>query len=655
MTTDFCTEECKVIETKEEKQSCLDYNHTIIKISDEKEIEKAKKEYERNDKFTFQTYKKDLSITQTILDIKIIPLRPIFYHHDSEKKMILVYLPTKIKKEKGKDDDVTISYNFANKAYFIVQNPKATVRRRREILPIDDEYFKDKYKINIQEEWNDTRWQISDLKNWTTETKPTEPKLVYEFHDKTIRKYIELDNEKEYAKFNLWDIGTYFYELFDSYPYNDFTGLKGSGKTKCIEFQKLVCFNAVLSPDISSSATFRLIQGLGCTLLLDETEQFKNQKNDKAQDVRTLLIQGFLKDQSAIRNQSKEQGNFTPTQFNIYCPKSLAHINGLDDVLEDRCIQNINKRALDLNVKNSWPTNNDKDFEKIRNLCYRLYLDYGDEILKLKDEAGKILSVSGRELQLWLPIITLALFFEKHGIKNLVNTVKDYVTQFSKERKIYDQEESRDLAVLGFIDELAVDFAKDKEMIKGNPTGWIPHTILYKELEMRQDQYDIDFNYFGKKTLSNTLIRLGLKKERKQGGFSWLITRTIIDEIKQRLDFNQDQDKNRGPDITSFSSETSESSVQEQNFTNKSEHSEQNELSEPKTDPPKKSEHSEQNELSENNKSTESSEVQYYCYTHDAGPFTQTANTKPSGNLKQFHEKLGCDVRKYQEKKDHVF
>jgi len=172
---------------------------------------------------------------------------------------------------------------------------------------------------------------------------------------------------------------------------------------------------------------------------------------------------------------------------------------------------------------------------------------------------------------------------------------------------------------------------------------------------MRQEQYDIDFNYFGKKTLSNTLIRLGLRKERKQGGFSWLITRPIIDEIKQRLDFNQDQDKNRGPDITSFSSETSESSDQEQNFTNKSEHSEQNELSEQKIDPPKESEQNEQTELSENNKSTGSSEVQYYCHTHDAGPFTQIASTKSSGNLKQFHKKLGCDVREYREKKDHVF
>jgi len=95
MTTDFCTEECKVIETKEEKQSCLDYNHTIIKVRSKKEIEKAKKDYEQNDKFTFQSYKKDLTITQTIQDHKIIPLRPIFYRHDNGKRMILVYLPTK--------------------------------------------------------------------------------------------------------------------------------------------------------------------------------------------------------------------------------------------------------------------------------------------------------------------------------------------------------------------------------------------------------------------------------------------------------------------------------------------------------------------------------------------------------------------------------
>lgn len=579
MTEEFCTECCDVIKSDEQRKACLDYNHSFIRVRTEEEIRKAKADYEKNDRFTFDSFRNGNKIIQQIQDYKITTLRPIFYRPDNGKRMILVYLPTKLQIEKGKDDNVSVTTDFQNRAYFVVQNPKQTVRLRREILPFDNEYFKDKYKINVLETWNDVRWEISDLKKWLIGTTFTDPKLVFEIHSKTVKKYLEYAGEAEYVKFSLWNIGTYFFELFDVYPYNDFTGTKRAGKSKSLEFQKLVCYNSVMSPDITSSAIFRIIEGLGATILLDETEQFRNQKNDKAQNVRTLLVQGFLKNQYAIRSQTKDNGNFTPTEFNIYSPKSLAHINSLDDVLEDRCIQNVNRRALDPKIKNSWPTENDLAFQKIRNLCYRLYLDFGDEIFKLKSEVESLLAISGRELQLWTPVMTLALFFEKHGISGLINLVKEIVKQSSHDRQMYDEEESRDLRVLQYLDELAVSFAQNKEMIKKNPLGWIPHSVLYKELDLRQDQYDINTNYFTKKTLSETLVRLGLKKQRKESGYSWLVTRSIIEEIKQRMDFGQ-LEKQKGHDITSFGSEGSGSSVQEQNFTNKTEQTEQNVLPE---------------------------------------------------------------------------
>ena len=242
-----------------------------------------------------------------------------------------------------------------------------------------------------------------------------------------------------------------------------------------------------------------------------------------------------------------------------------------------------------------------------------MYLDFGDEIFKLKSEVESLLAISGRELQLWTPVMTLALFFEKHGMHGLINLVKEIVKQSSHDRQMYDEEESRDLRILQYLDELAVNFAQNREMIKKNPLGWIPHSVLYKELDLRQDQYDINTNYFTKKTLSETLVRLGLKKQRKESGYSWLITRPIIDEIKQRMDFGQPE-KQKGHDITSFGSGGSGSSVQEQNFTNKTEQTEQNVLPEQYSKVTGKSETIPEklnfSEKSEQIKSSGSSEVQ---------------------------------------------
>ncbi len=155
-----------------------------------------------------------------------------------------------------------------------------------------------------------------------------------------------------------------------------------------------------MSADITSSATFRIIEGIGSTILLDEIESFKDKKNEQAQAIRNILMQGFLKDQYAVRNETTKDKNFTPTEYNLYSPKSMAHISTFDDVLEERCIKQILVRSLDEKIKNTWCSEEDKAFSQIRSLCYRLFLDYADEISQLKNKARELLQVNSRELQL---------------------------------------------------------------------------------------------------------------------------------------------------------------------------------------------------------------------------------------------------------------
>ena len=144
-----------------------------------------------------------------------------------------------------------------------------------------------------------------------------------------------------------------------------------------------------MTPDRTSASLFRIIEGICATILLDETEEFKNKRNDQAQALRNLLMQSYLKDQYAIRNDTTKDKNFTPTQYNIYSPKSLAHINSFDDVLEDRCIKQINRRALDDKIKNTWVSNQDSSFQIIRTKFYLLFLDFADQIYNLQKKAKK--------------------------------------------------------------------------------------------------------------------------------------------------------------------------------------------------------------------------------------------------------------------------
>jgi len=384
----------------------------------------------------------------------------------------------------------------------------------------------------------------------------------------------------------LWNIATYFYELFDAFPYNDFTGTKRAGKTKCLEFQKLVCFNPIMSADMSGSSMFRIIEGLGSTVLLDESEQFKNQKNEQAQHLRTLFLSGFLKNQFAIRSEGKINEGFTPTPFNLYSPKSLAHINGIGDVLEDRCIPQLMRRSKDKSMLNTWcDERKDPRFKKIRNLCYRLFLDYGNEIYELQDEARNLLEISGRELRLWTPIITFAYFFEKYGIENLVEKIQKKTTESSKDRSMIDEEESRDIQIIKYCDEIGVAWTEKEDHIKGNTKGWIPTEELYKHLidEENASKYGINPDWFSRRKFSETMRRIGVKKERKQGGISWLITRIEINEIKERMGMMEP--KQQTLPFSSEGSVGSFGSVPNLTPTNKTELNEVNVVNEPKDRP----------------------------------------------------------------------
>jgi len=330
----------------------------------------------------FVTEKSNSVETKLILDEDFHSVRPLTLLYDeNETRMILVYLPTKIEIEKGKGESKIKQVDYSYIAYFVMCKDNEKI-----ILPYDSELLKENYKIDVLPNWHNVRWNKTDIENWKNETEPTNPKKLYELLDQATKKHIDFPEEYDYIYLNLWNIGTYFYELFDAYPGNDFTGTKRAGKSKVLEFQKYVCFNALMSPDMTGSSLFRIIEGTGATMLLDETENFKDKKNESAQLVRRLIMQGMLKGQHVVRSESKDN-SFQPKTYNIYSPKSMAHISSLDDVMQDRFIKMIMKRTKSKELLNIWPTKKDPAFQQIRNYCYRLFLDFAYEIYDLQEEA----------------------------------------------------------------------------------------------------------------------------------------------------------------------------------------------------------------------------------------------------------------------------
>lgn len=481
-----------------------------------------------NKKSYFTVSRKSKNYSVQVLGHEIQQIRPITLLDDGTR-MILVYLPVKVQ-EIDKDGNLGES-KFENKAFFVINGSE------KRILPADHNELKENYKINVLPSGFELRWNLADLNKWLEESEKSNPKELYDLQQTQTEKYLDFEHGNDYVYYNLWNIATYFYEVFGAFPYNDYTGTKRAGKTKALEFQSHVCFNAILTPDISGSALFRTIEGTGATVLLDETEAFKREKNEQAQQVRTLLLEGFLKDKLAIRTEGSSDNGFTVTNFNLYSPKSMGHINTLDDVLGDRCIELLMLRSKNIEKLNTWPTKRDAEFVKLRNFCYRLFLDYGEEIRELQEEARKLLNVSGRELQVWTPIITMALFFENHGCIDLVKSIQEKITKSSGQRQITDEQGNKELKVLRFINEKILSIVNEVVGQKKNPPGWIPISEIFKRLADGDTakEYEINLEFYKQKQLTEDLHRIGFTQERKSAGYSWEITDETVQAAKDRL------------------------------------------------------------------------------------------------------------------------
>jgi len=80
---------------------------------------------------------------------------------------------------------------------------------------------------------------------------------------------MELQDEKLYDFLTLWNIGTYFFPLFNSYPYVYVGGIKDSGKTKLLTLCSCIAFNSIFSGNMSQAVLYRLIQDARCCLFID--------------------------------------------------------------------------------------------------------------------------------------------------------------------------------------------------------------------------------------------------------------------------------------------------------------------------------------------------------------------------------------------------
>ena len=147
-------------------------------------------------------------------------------------------------------------------------------------------------------------------------------------------------------------------------------------------------------------------------------------KDDQAEKA-NLLRNGFYIDGTVSRADTSST-TFMPTTFSVYGPKGLAHINFFDEVLTDRTIPENIIASNNPEIVKAHPNNDLDDIYDCREREFRLFLDYAKEVKELIPEAESLIEKSGvygRDMDLWKPLVTIALFLDSHGVEKVLDKI----------------------------------------------------------------------------------------------------------------------------------------------------------------------------------------------------------------------------------------
>jgi len=299
---------------------------------------------------------------------------------------------------------------------------------------------------------------------------------AYQNIKELLRKYCDLD-DKDYPVVATWIMGTYMHDQFESYPYLFLNAMKGSGKTRTLKLITDLSKDGemILSP--TEAVLFRTKSTLG----IDEFEGLtrKGQEN-----LLELLNACYKKGNKVkrIKQKKNEEGGMEQVveEFDVYRPLVIANINGMEDVLGDRCITIILERSENRKIVQLieiWKYEElFKKTKEILNRCSlcsivvaeKVYMDWNNYIYtnninntnntnninyNLLFKRLDLLDLDGRTLELTIPLLLIAWQLSPEIFEENYTSIENY----TKSRKEEQFQESRDISLIDFVSQEVED------------------------------------------------------------------------------------------------------------------------------------------------------------------------------------------------------
>lgn len=318
-------------------------------------------------------------------------------------------------------------------------------------------------------------WSVSpDIRYSAWEFVYKDPKAcihqIYLDVKRQFDSYVDFADQRYFSFLALWTMGTYFHQAFDSYPMVYLNGTKRCGKTRTMEVVSELAFNARMSASITPAALYRVIERDRPTLLLDEQEDIKGKTGWNARYLE-LLNSGYLKSGRAMVCVGDD---FEPTEFSTYCPKMIANINGIEKTLADRTIPlHLMRSDKELKV---WRLAEAREaMHDIRNQMYTMMLQHHKKVAEIyrrsEEDKGIAEKLRHRELQLWDPIVTMAILIDEAAAEAGVEGwtgIRDEIIDLAVDIGDRKNSKENDELVENLIIQTVIEFINSNRPIEGD-------------------------------------------------------------------------------------------------------------------------------------------------------------------------------------------
>ena len=347
------------------------------------------------------------------------------------------------------------------------------------------------------------------------------------------KRFIFFQNELWYDVHSLWDIATYFFQLFNTFPIMELRGVSGSAKSKTMGVSRLFTLNPTsIMVNPSEASLFRVTHSKRPTKYIDEAEKLFMYIGGQWQSSPIVeLINGSYTKGSSVPRLEKQDNDYKVIYYQCYSPAMIGSIAGLRDATETRAITHIMTKAPDRDKRGELEIEDfldEKIYQDIRNKLYLFALENWKNV----EETYKSLNVETlkkRDFQIWKPLLTIAKLIND----DLYNRVLDFAIKVSEQRKQdFIPEGSFDYELLGILKE---------NLDKGE-------TLIY--IKAITDKFNQNKEKkIANKTISGHLDKLGFKefREKNRYGSHLNLTKDVYENIVAPLI----------PDFSSYSSQSS--------------------------------------------------------------------------------------------------